>query len=222
MKTKEAIERVKARFNKWALDEEDLAALQTLGLVSEDEMIRKEIVDFICWAIDRGSITKEQRERSDTWLAYLECQKEHQNNSDAPNESSWEGAISSSDNGRNLDELAREYIDGVKQYHSTPTWDLMQTAVCYGYHLGEEVRSEGADSVKPAEWSEEEKGILLECISVLQNSSHWLLADRLSSIRPQHHWKPSEEQMRAVFDASERNDKLGSVLRNLYDDLKKL
>lgn len=38
----------------------------------------------------------------------------------------------------------------------------------------------------------------------------------------QSHWKPSEEQMRAVFDASERNDKLGSVLRNLYDDLKKL
>ena len=35
-------------------------------------------------------------------------------------------------------------------------------------------------------------------------------------------WKPSEEQMRAVFDASERNDKLGSVLRNLYDDLRKL
>jgi len=37
-----------------------------------------------------------------------------------------------------------------------------------------------------------------------------------------NHWRPSPEQMRAVFDASERNDKLGSVLRNLYDDLKKL
>ena len=46
--------------------------------------------------------------------------------------------------------------------------------------------------------------------------------DWLKSLRPQSHWKPSEEQMRAVFDASERNDKLGSVLRNLYDDLKKL
>lgn len=39
---------------------------------------------------------------------------------------------------------------------------------------------------------------------------------------PINHWKPSEEQMRAVFDASERNDKMGSVLRNLYDDLRKL
>lgn len=35
-------------------------------------------------------------------------------------------------------------------------------------------------------------------------------------------WRPSEEQIRAVFDASERNDKLGSVLRNLYGDLRKL
>ena len=45
------------------------------------------------------------------------------------------------------------------------------------------------------EWSEEEKGILLECISVLQNSSHWVLADKLKSLRPQPHWKPSEEHM---------------------------
>lgn len=42
---------------------------------SEDERIRKEIVDFICWEIDRGSITNEQRKRSDSWIAYLEKQK---------------------------------------------------------------------------------------------------------------------------------------------------
>lgn len=45
---------------------------------------------------------------------------------------------------------------------------------------------------KPAEWSEKEKGILLECISALQNSGHWLLADKLSSLRPT--WKPSERR----------------------------
>ena len=41
-----------------------------------DERIRKEIADFIRWAIDRGSITNERREKSDAWLAYLEQQKE--------------------------------------------------------------------------------------------------------------------------------------------------
>ena len=39
---------------------------------SEDERIRKEIRDFICWATDRGSITKEQIEKSNLWLAWLE------------------------------------------------------------------------------------------------------------------------------------------------------
>ena len=43
---------------------------------SEDERIRKEIVNFIRWAVDRGSITKAQRERSDSWLAYLDKLKE--------------------------------------------------------------------------------------------------------------------------------------------------
>lgn len=50
MHTKEAIERVRTRFNKWALDNEDLAALQVLGLVdadNEDERIRKCIVEAI-------------------------------------------------------------------------------------------------------------------------------------------------------------------------------
>jgi hypothetical protein len=43
---------------------------------SEDERIRKEIRDFICWATDGGSITKEQMEKSNLWLSWLEKQGE--------------------------------------------------------------------------------------------------------------------------------------------------
>lgn len=90
---------------------------------------------------------------------------------------------------------------------------------------------------KPAEWSEENKRILARLIYVFnsyKNSDYRINRDKwegleinsilhfLKSLKPQTHWKPSEEQMRAVFDASERNDKLGSVLRNLYDDLRKI
>ena len=50
---------------------------------SKDEKTRREIVDFIRWAIDRGSITKEQREKSDTWFAYLKKQKENPKNADS-------------------------------------------------------------------------------------------------------------------------------------------
>lgn len=89
---------------------------------------------------------------------------------------------------------------------------------------------QGYSTDKSPEWSEEDKIMLNSIIWHVRNSvnngditySAGQLEDWLKSLRPQPHWKPSEEQMRAVFDASERNDKLGSVLRNLYDELKKL
>ena len=80
---------------------------------------------------------------------------------------------------------------------------------------------------KPAEWSEEDKDYydaIIAKLEVVQDDA--LLTDNqidfLKSLRPQPHWKPSAEQMRAVFAASERNDKLGAILNNLYNDLKKL
>ena len=36
---------------------------------------------------------------------------------------------------------------------------------------------------KPFAWSKEDKGVLLESISVLQSSSHWVLADKLKSLK---------------------------------------
>ena len=67
-----------------------------------------------------------------------EKQKEHQSCPDAPKEKSVGGNFYSSDKDKNLDEIAQDYVDGVKEYNPEPTWDLMQTAVCYGYHLSEE------------------------------------------------------------------------------------
>lgn len=34
-----------------------------------------------------------------------------------------------------IDQLAREYVEGVKKCNYAPTWDLIHTAVCYGYGL---------------------------------------------------------------------------------------
>ena len=36
------------------------------------------------------------------------------------------------------------------------------------------------------EWSKEDDGVLLESISVLQNNGHWVLADKLKSLKPQN------------------------------------
>lgn len=79
-------------------------------------------------------------------LAFLEqmgytCippKKEHQNNSDAP-KNALGGALNSPlDKDKNLDDIAQDYVEAVKEYNPEPTWDLMQTAVCYGYHLAEQ------------------------------------------------------------------------------------
>ncbi len=43
---------------------------------SKDERIRKEITEFILWALDRGSITECQRGKSNSWIAWLEKQGE--------------------------------------------------------------------------------------------------------------------------------------------------
>lgn len=74
----EAIERVRSRFDKWALDNEDLIALQALGLVdveSEDERIQKGLIKVVSdiaggWPFEKHRITKKEA------IAYLEKQKE--------------------------------------------------------------------------------------------------------------------------------------------------
>lgn len=101
---------------------------------SEDErMIRK--IEMFLSAYGADYFSNDEWRKIEDWL---EKQKGHQNNSGAPNESSEDGLISSSRKDKNLDEIAQDYVDNVKEYNPEPTWDLMQTAVCYGYHYREQ------------------------------------------------------------------------------------
>lgn len=75
---------------------------------------------------------------------------------------------------------------------------------------------------KPAEWSKEEQTIIEGACNALEIHGHSKLADNLKSLPPQSHWKPSEEQMKALENAMDRNDKIGYILRTLYDDIKKI
>jgi uncharacterized protein len=78
---------------------------------------------------------------------------------------------------------------------------------------------------KPAEWSEEDRmhlAWIIECFDswkyqVPEFADHYQSAiDWLKSLRPQPHWKPSEEQLEIL---GRFND---PVLKSLYQDLKKL
>lgn len=43
---------------------------------------------------------------------------------------------------KTIDQLAEEYVEGVKKFNDAPTWDLIHTAVCYGYELSFIARKE--------------------------------------------------------------------------------
>ena len=158
--------------------------------------------------------------------------KEHQNNSDAP-KNALGGALNSPlDKDKNLDDIAQDYVEAVKDYNPEPTWDLMQTAVCYGYHYRE------GEEQKPAEWSEGDEEVRKDAIKLLEAyytdaiedycpynaEALKKLIDFLKSLRS---WKPSEEQLAALHTAAylpemEFYGGLKDKLRDLYEQLKGL
>ena len=151
MTHKEALNRIKYYLLGLAMSDKDREAFSIVIpelAESEDERIRKWLIHEIEAIYVTDGIVK--NENADKALAWLEKQKEHQFCSDAPKEKSVGGDFYSSHKDKNLDDIAQEYVDGVRKYNPEPTWDLMQTAVCYGYHLAE-------NEQKPAEWSKEEK-----------------------------------------------------------------
>lgn len=90
---------------------------------------------------------------------------------------------------------------------------------------------------KSAEWKEEDEGMLNCIIATLCEESHggreandkmvtWL-ENRLKSLRPQPHWKPSEEQMKAIENVIKCELSAGlhtraNILQTLQNELKKL
>ncbi len=80
MTREEAIERIKARFDKWALDDEDMKAIQTLIpelRESEGESIRKALIDALKVSETVGELKFRLPEPTrEEAIAYLEKQKE--------------------------------------------------------------------------------------------------------------------------------------------------
>ena len=82
---------------------------------------------------------------------------------------------------------------------------------------------------KPAEWSEEDEHYFQNLIMAVDstfgdgNTKNWL-QNRLKSLRHKPHWRPSEEQMKALKEAVDEFWEADGLhpLYTLYDDLKKL
>lgn len=85
---------------------------------------------------------------------------------------------------------------------------------------------------KTIEWSEEDSKRMHNCIHFLElqknhHATTFEIEDCIKwikSLRPQHHWKPTEEQLRDLKLIASQNaaNMLGNNLVNLYNDLQKL
>lgn len=192
MTREEAIKKVRWGLLGLVIDKDVRDAFETLIpelAESEDERVKKELIEFIksllcndafdryklgswiTWLEKQKPLSTEETELNS--IAFLEqmgytCippKKEHQNNSDAP-KNALGGALNSPlDKDKNLDDIAQDYVEAVKEYNPEPTWNLMLTAVCYGYHYREqEEHSMSAEE----EWSEEDEEAIKDAIKLLE------------------------------------------------------
>lgn len=222
------------------------------SFTSEDERIRKEIIDFL-ETIPASELKRIPRPISE-WFAWLEKQKE----SHIP----WYDYQKSKEAGYTI-VPNEEYEQLIKQKEQNPAWSEKNKKV-YSRLLNhyeslthcvttadrhQEIREElnFLKSLHPQpkqEWSEENEDMLNSCISSIEEAKENRYAYRetdgdtsydheiswLKSLRPS--WKPSEEQMEGLkffleFHRSQRN--AGTVnwreydaIESLYEQLKKL
>ena len=183
---------------------------------SEDERMRRELLEYAKGQVrsynnmvsgDYDSRDKEDKKMHEWWkkiVTYLEKQKEQK--------------PELCDMGRWDEE---SYNNGI-------------------HHVLQNLEAYGLTKQKPAEWSEEDEKMLTGIIergssqppfgepALRDEQMEWLM-NRLKSLRPQPHWKPSKEQMGALnyaygelFKRQDVGHNILGPLQNLIDTLSKL
>lgn len=220
MTREEAIEKVR----KMSLPKETVEILEALApelRESEDERIRKALIEVFKEKLERGFEWVEYGIPNRSVLSWLEKQKvEH------PKEQN-----------QNIELIQRSwYMEGYhdRKFNKEPKWSIKtgeggpryEENPKYGQHIEE----------KPTEWSENDTVFLNEITDFFENKTvrlqhdldmyaHWLKSLRpVSKESLQPHWKPSEEQMKALEKAiikAHSTDEI-PILTELRQQLKKL
>ena len=192
MTREEAIGRIKARFDKWALDDEDTKAIQTLipelrESESEDERVRKALIDLVCTV---GEYYLPKLEARNKMLDYLEKQKEQKPcwNPTEEDVALFNKAITTNAS-LSPQERAKLDIIRMKFKHRPVIEQKEQKPVDYDHEMWKncEANFEGGKKEvidhpekyglqKPAEWSEEDEKKLERVDDLL-----WMLDDYISN-----------------------------------------
>ena len=171
---------------------------------SEDEKIRKEIIEYLTVTCEKDLVGHPERQR---WIAYLKEQKSVQSDTEKQYVSTLESLISDFLHGKQ--EVDRDY------YQQICDWLEVR-------HIEE----------KPVEWSEEDENRFNNLIFLVEYSGEGQATKegfikfikRLKSLRPQPHWKPSKEQLNALhaFVGMIHPDARYDAVYSLLDELKAL
>ena len=249
MDRKEAIEIVRKNYPHvgFSGSEFETALRKLVPEFNEQPDPRHSLIEFIKWSCDRGCITPEQRKNVDFWLAYLEKQKEPLTPEENMNHPLY---LEGFDVGKKVGEVLKEQQPA--EWNDADMREARQNLItcCRDWERGENTTllpivatraryflEHLVEPQKPAEWSKEDESNLQSCIAKIEiDMQHWdkhgktmvdgdiKLIDWLKSLRPQPHWKPSEEQIGALERAIVKThtvDDIG-ILAELRDNLKKL
>lgn len=218
-KYKEVLEKAKEAYKNCASYEEEklLESLFPEIAESEDEKIRKAIIEHLRQDIELEQILS--KDKGDEWIAWLEKQGEQSNienqpqgDYNNPNDMSFED-----------DCIRKDLIEFVKQYG-----DKFYGTIAKASAISWLEKQGGQKS----EWSEDDEKIRKTTIAFLkefadkgyENAVECI--DWLKSLKPQSHWKPTEEQMQTLhaqtIEGAVSYPVDVRILISLYNDLLKL
>ena len=236
-KYKEALERAKDFKNgivQFALDPGESIVHYIFPELreSEDERIRKELIEFIKWSVDRHFMREDfhQAKRPSEWIAYLEKQKVPEGLHPEEYPLTPDECVKPVEWGDKDKEMLMRCIAAIPVQGD----EIMPTSYLNKLRNWLEFLPERFNLPPKQEWSEEDDKMLARIIergqSQIQMFETGLLPEHiawLKSLRPQPHWKPSEEQIEALKFAvklykdthfENNHEKIVS----LYEQLKKL
>lgn len=190
---------------------------------SEDEKIRKAIIEFLLRLIGRNNNNFDDSE-IESWIAWLEKQK-------TINEPSVIEFDSSHSNIITLPRCKNDKHAQIRQW----LFDLVSSFIWHkDWAVGKaDCLAWIACQQKPVEWSEEDTAKMSALSRWLCSNNNskfdgfraFELVDWLKTLKPQNHWKPTDAQMECLLcevNAWTKGCIKRGILESLYNELKKL
>ena len=214
MDRNEAIKKVKWLLFGLCYDQETRQALDVLIpdlWETGDEKIRKELIEFIKWSVNRHFMREDfhQAKRPSEWIAYLE---------NLGKEEKWEEK-----NDLDLDEFVK-YVETLAKAYE---FKLPKTGPDV-YQFCRDIYIRMRPAKEETRWTNEDEQVIEVIKDALKTSNaishkNYTKAMKWLDAAPKTDWKPTEEEMRALRIAKSSFQSRGSVAsEKVYTGLKEI